>query len=291
MKPLPSQSGSPARMLQLVQRAFTLIELLVVIAIIAILAGMLLPALAKAKAQTLGTKCQNNLRQLQISWTLYYGDFDGKLINNRDTQDESWVLGNMTVGGGPNAQQEQANTNPLTMLDDTFVRTTAVGANANNVTLGTYIANNPIVFKCPADKSINTPTGTPRVRSVAMNQAVGFNVNGNWLGHAGGTYLKYRRDSDITLPDPSSLLVFLDEFPGSINDGGFAVCMSEPGHIVDYPANYHNGASAFTFADGRAEIHKWQDKDLLQPVQYTGGAVTTAPSLNDHAWLTNRASR
>ncbi|MDR3458204.1 MAG: DUF1559 domain-containing protein [Verrucomicrobiae bacterium] len=264
--------------------AFTLLELLVVIAIIAILAALLLPVLSKAKQRAGQTICLSNLRQLQLGWFMYAQDSGGNLPRNssgidpgKSIQNPGWVAGYMWLDSdGWYDQTDSTNTSLL------------VGSQyAAFGSIGGYVKN-PAVYRCPADKSTVrfNSEALPRVRSLSMNGYMGASTQMEG-------FREFLKMQDITDPGPSEAWVFMDERADSINDGLFAVNAAAQYAIVDYPANYHNGGSCLTFADGHTEYHKWLEPTTEPPItvdpdgiqRLPSGSKPTSPNDRDMQWL------
>ncbi len=85
---------------------------------------------------------------------------------------------------------------------------------------------------------------------------------------AGGTNINnpdYVQFFKITqIPHPSEIFVFLDEHPDSIDDGYF-INRAYSWQWRDLPASYHNGAAAFSFADGHSTLHSWAVPSTIRP--------------------------
>jgi prepilin-type N-terminal cleavage/methylation domain-containing protein/prepilin-type processing-associated H-X9-DG protein len=261
------------------KNGFTLIELLVVIAIIAILAGLLLPALGKAKTKAQGITCLNHGRQILIAWKLYVDDSQDRVpASYNPGANEEWVHGSLDFTGANRSNWD---------VNQDIVRSP----------LWPYCGKNAGIWKCPADRSTVTYNAATyaRVRSLSMNAW----FNSTDVESFGAGFRVYKKLSDVVDPNPTLTWLFLDEREDSINDGEMVVGMNgypdAPRNwmLVDYPASYHSGAGGFAFVDGHSEIKKWKDARTM-PVLKKGQALdlnVPSPSNPDIFWLMERSTR
>jgi prepilin-type N-terminal cleavage/methylation domain-containing protein/prepilin-type processing-associated H-X9-DG protein len=285
LKDRSSASAFPASSIR--KHGFTLIELLVVIAIIAILAGLLLPALSKAKVKAQGIQCLNNTKQLSLSWRLYADDNAEALpyaFGTGAQEPYAWISGIRldTTSGSYNWD------------DEITIKKSPIWP---------YCGKNPKIFQCPGDNvRVKNDKGeiVPRVRSMSMNTFVGGNGDevaagndpaGQWQRGPGdgGPFRVYTKYTHFK--NASMTFVFLDERPDLLNDGLFAVNMTgflNPRYttIADFPGIQHNKAAGVAFADGHSEIKKW----LSPRVTATRPVPGTDTANPDVIWLQQRAT-
>jgi len=225
---------------------FTLIELLVVIAIIAVLMGILMPALHKVRDQAKRIHCMNNVRTLAMAWFMYQNDNDGRLVHANVPRSASfkeyhqpyWVEppqdidGNYTGDSDPTAEQEQNG--------------------IRNGKLFHYVKNVDS-YRCPADDRKRTNLATFRSFSVAGG------MNGEKISNT--SYINITKYSEID--NPATKYVLVEEAdPRSWNMGSWLLYPTG-NKWCDPLTVWHGNSSCLGWADGRAEMHRWLDERTI----------------------------
>lgn len=283
-------TGERHRVLRGGVSAFTLIELLVVIAVIALLVGLLLPALGGARNAARVTKCLANQRSIGQAYVTYTNDFKESLASSwTDSANYSnaGVFG--AEDGGPHTNswidwpRDPSTDVPLTHAQ--IASAPDVSAQKRGIEVGALFAylGDVQVYHCPSDKrdiarSGYTLNGAPGTSALAYatysipNYLAGSNhYEAAWGGKRVNT-----RVSQLWRPC-DNFVTIEESDPRGINVNSWAMRLDRSAWL-DVVTIWHDDKSTIAYADGHAAIHTWVDaqtRSLARNMTIVGGTGTT----------------